>query len=261
MILEPGFLDHWKTVRLVNALKAETAPLLVIRLWEHCQQRKRATFHGFTAETLAAVCRWNGDPSKLWEAMTAAGFIRYEAGAVIVHDWEESNRSLIAAWANGRKGGRPSKPAERKVQPVPAMESQDDVPPVPLPPPVQTPVELPPRFPRTEREAVAACAAAGCPEAFAVETWNLAMSRNGRDAKGQPIGSWPHYLKVQFQFNTNRKEENANRDRSSGGGRNGANPSAERNRHIVGGDAVREQAKRSAEEQRKLAESGRTPFD
>lgn len=261
MILEPGFLDHWKTVKLVNMLKAETAPLLVIRLWEHCQQRKRATFPGFTAETLAAVCRWTGDPSKLWDAMMAAGFIRHEAGAVIVHDWEESNRSLIAAWANGRKGGRPLKrrvPAPTQPPPQPEVE---EIPAIPLPPPVETPVELPPRFPRTEREAVAACAVAGCPESFAVETWNLAMSRNGRDAKGQPIGSWPHYLKVQFQFNTNRKEENANRDRVSGGGRNGSHPSAERNRHIIGGDAVREQSRRSAEEQRKLAESGRTPFD
>jgi hypothetical protein len=259
MIVEPGFLDHWKTKHLVRKLGTETAPFCVLRLWQHCQERKKDRFTGMDPDRLSAVCGWTGDAKVLWDAMLETYVDKLEDGTIVVHDWAAANAGLIAAWNNGRKGGRP------KAQP-----SEDDVPPVPsptpdaaleVPRPPQTEVELPPRFPRPEAEAVFAAATAGCPAAFAIETWNLAMSRNGRDSRGQAIASWPHYLKVQFQFNTNRKEESANTNRNSSGVRNGSNTSADRNRHIVGGSAIREQAKRSAEEQRKLAESGRSPFD
>ena len=40
MIIEPGFLDHWKTQMLISALEDGGAAIYVIRLWEHCQQRR-----------------------------------------------------------------------------------------------------------------------------------------------------------------------------------------------------------------------------
>ena len=37
-------------------------------------------------------------------------FCRVEDGYLIAHQWDEVNASLIAAWSNGGKGGRPKKP-------------------------------------------------------------------------------------------------------------------------------------------------------
>jgi len=207
MIVEPGFLDHWKTKLLARRLGTETAPFCVLRLWEHCQQRRKDRFTGMTPDRLAAVCGWMGDAQVLWDVMIET-FVDVTAdGTMIVHDWAAANSGLIASWNNGRKGGRP------KRDPEPAHElplAGEDAPPVPSPEPIrQTAVELPERFPKTEREAVLAATQAGCPEAFALEVWNLAMARNGRDSRGQPIGSWVHYLKAQFQFSTNRKHEQA----------------------------------------------------
>ena len=111
MIVEPDFLDHWKTRMLVRLLGTETAPLYVIRLWAHCQQRKTDRFTGWLPDVLASVCRWDGDGQTLWDSM-AKTFIEVDGETVIVHDWADSNASLISSWENGKKGGRPrvSKP-------------------------------------------------------------------------------------------------------------------------------------------------------
>lgn len=68
----------------------------------------------------------------------------------------------------------------------------------------ERPVELPTGFPATVDEAKMAALFAGVPEDFAGLTWNKAMSRAGRDAKGQPIRSWRHYLATEWQFQQNR---------------------------------------------------------
>ena len=68
-------------------------------------------------------------------------------------------------------------------------------------------IELPPGFPKTEQDAKTAAAFVGCSESFSVETWNKAMGRGGNDAKGQPIRSWPHYLKSEDNFNKSRLEK------------------------------------------------------
>lgn len=110
MIVTPDFLDHWKTQLLVDKLGGdESAPLKVIRLWSHCQNRKRHIFADMTSSTLKAVCHFTGDASELEAAMLEAGFLRREGGDLVVHEWEQYNGALIANWNNGRKGGRPHK--------------------------------------------------------------------------------------------------------------------------------------------------------
>jgi hypothetical protein len=47
-------------------------------------------------------------------------FCRVEDGYLIAHQWDEVNASLIAAWSNGGKGGRPKKPTGNpRVNPEP----------------------------------------------------------------------------------------------------------------------------------------------
>ena len=113
MIVDPDFLDHWRTRMVVDALDGdEMAPLCVLRLWAHCQSRKSDRFEMPTAG-LKAQCRYKGDAQKFEQALTEAGFIKREGIEVHVLGWAEQNASLIAAWENGAKGGRPrTKPVE-----------------------------------------------------------------------------------------------------------------------------------------------------
>ena len=109
MIIEPDFLDHWKTRLLMRLLDTEAAPNYVIRLWSHCQTRKTNMFPEWSPVILSSVCRWPGDADVFWSAMLQT-FCRVEDGYLIAHQWDEVNASLIAAWSNGGKGGRPKKP-------------------------------------------------------------------------------------------------------------------------------------------------------
>jgi hypothetical protein len=109
MIIEPDFLDHWKTRLLIRLLDTEAAPTYVIRLWSHCQTRKTNRFQDWNPEILAAVCKWPGDAQQFWGAMMQT-FCRQQERDVIAHQWDEVNAGLIASWSNGGKGGRPKKP-------------------------------------------------------------------------------------------------------------------------------------------------------
>jgi len=93
----------------MRLLDAESAPNYVIRLWSHCQTRKTNKFPEWNPAILASVCRWSGDADQFWSAMMQT-FCRCEDGHVVAHQWDEVNASLIAAWSNGGKGGRPKKP-------------------------------------------------------------------------------------------------------------------------------------------------------
>jgi hypothetical protein len=65
-----------------------------------------------------------------------------------------------------------------------------------------------PSFPKTAAEASAMALSVGCPETFAASTWNLAMSRGGRDAKGNLIVRWSNYIASCWAMDQGRKAEN-----------------------------------------------------
>lgn len=109
MIVDPDFLDHWKTKMLINLLGDETAPQYVLRLWAHCQNRRQTKFD-MPPEALKALCRFSGPANKLEASLSTSGFIRRSGSQVEISNWEEYNSSLIANWKNGTKGGRPKKP-------------------------------------------------------------------------------------------------------------------------------------------------------
>jgi hypothetical protein len=110
MIVDPDFCDHWKTRMLVGTLDGdECAPLYVLRLWAHCQNRRQSTFENISPEALKALCRFPGNANKLEASLVTSGFVRREGKVLIVVGWDEYNSSLIAAWNNGAKGGRPPK--------------------------------------------------------------------------------------------------------------------------------------------------------
>lgn len=116
MIVDTDFLDHWKTRLLVRLLGTETAPLYVLRLWAHCQQRKTDRFTDWDPTILASVTRWDTDGLLLWDALIKCRFIELEGNVVVVHDWAEANASLFSSWTNGLRGGRPCKSRPSKTQ-------------------------------------------------------------------------------------------------------------------------------------------------
>lgn len=119
MIIDPDFLDHWKTQMLVDLLDDPCAPLYLIRIWSHCQNRKQTQFKPMPNPGLKALCRYPGDADKLVSALVESGFIeKIGDNSILVTGWEHHNAQLVAAWENGSKGGRPRKnPTETQPKP------------------------------------------------------------------------------------------------------------------------------------------------
>lgn len=124
MIVEPDFLDHWKTRLLVRLLGTESAPIYVIRLWAHCQSRKTDRFTDWKPTVLASVCRWDADPQTLWDAMLET-YLERDGNTIIARGWAETNAGLISAWTNGKLGGRPKKQA-KQTEPKPTENRPDN---------------------------------------------------------------------------------------------------------------------------------------
>jgi hypothetical protein len=120
MIVEPGFLDHEKTMRLRRAI-GDGAVECILRLWAHCQVSRRDVLPN-DANFVASICRWRGKPEKLLKALLgggqttgrvsagcAEGFLEVCGENLKVHDWRSVNATLVSRWENGRMGGRPPK--------------------------------------------------------------------------------------------------------------------------------------------------------
>jgi hypothetical protein len=145
MIVDPDFPDHWKTRMLVGLLDGdEAAPVYVLRLWAHCQNRKQATFENINQEALKALCRFPGHSNKLESSLATSGFIRRHGDILEVVNWSQYNASLIAAWNNGKRGGR--NPGVPKTKPRGSREEKSreekiepPVVPLAIPPPLDTP--------------------------------------------------------------------------------------------------------------------------
>jgi hypothetical protein len=109
VIVDPDFLDHWRTRMLVDALGGdEFAPFYLLRLWGHCQTRKGVRFE-IPAAGLKGLCKASCDAAALEAALIDGGYIVRDGVHIEVLKWAEQNAALIAAWENGAKGGRPQK--------------------------------------------------------------------------------------------------------------------------------------------------------
>ena len=108
MIVDPDFFDHWRTRMVADMLQDQLAPVYIMRLWAHCQNRKGDVFD-IPAAGLKALCQFPGAAQDLEDALIAAEYIARDGLTVTVTGWAEKNAALLAAWENGNKGGRPKK--------------------------------------------------------------------------------------------------------------------------------------------------------
>ena len=123
MNVQANLATHPKFTMFRKAVGAGAAEYL-LRLWGHCQTMQRGENWGrmearMMSDYVEAVCAWTGEPGKLFEALARKfcgkpGWVhvKKKAGALIVTNWEEHNGSLLKAWDNGGKGGRPLKPGD-----------------------------------------------------------------------------------------------------------------------------------------------------
>lgn len=108
MIVDPDFMDHWRTGMVADAIGDPMAAIYILRLWAHCQDRKSDTFV-MPPAGLKAQCKCPA-PADVFElALVDAGFLSRDGDTITVLGWAEKNASLLAAWENGAKGGRPKK--------------------------------------------------------------------------------------------------------------------------------------------------------
>lgn len=128
MILKSDFLTHWKTRRLQQRLGSD-AVLGLLRIWLHCEARRRWSFEGMGADELAAIAEWPGEADAFVSELVRLRWIdALEGGGFAAHDWCEHNRQLVTLWANrdfGRLGGRPRKAMVETPEEPPAGVSEN----------------------------------------------------------------------------------------------------------------------------------------
>lgn len=118
MIIDPDFLDHWRTQQLIDELGGdELAPIYILRIWSHCQRRKSDVFN-IPLSGLKALCKYKGDAQTLSNALILCKVIEVDSGNIFITGFREFNAQLFAAWANGAKGGRPKR-EENKTHGLP----------------------------------------------------------------------------------------------------------------------------------------------
>lgn len=129
MIVDPDFFDHWRTRMVADMIGGDpAAPVYIMRLWAHCQNRKGDTFDIPTLG-IKAICQFSGDAKVLEDALIAAEYMSRDGLTVTVTGWAEKNATLIASWGNGHKGGRPKKnPQDAKAEPTDNPEKTHGLP-------------------------------------------------------------------------------------------------------------------------------------
>lgn len=109
MIIERGFLNHFKTRRLVRELDGDrSAPLYLVRIWAVCEERRSGVLN-VTPDELAAICEFDGNPAKLEKTLENCRWVRRAGKRILALGWDERNKGLLASITNGKKGGRPRK--------------------------------------------------------------------------------------------------------------------------------------------------------
>jgi hypothetical protein len=116
MIVEIELPDH-PDYQLLKRVVGEYALEALIRIWGHCQSNKRGErWPGRGADYVEVVAKWEGERGTLFRALKDYGWIEVHGADVVIHNWEEKNRGMLASRNNGAKGGRPRKPEQKQPE-------------------------------------------------------------------------------------------------------------------------------------------------
>lgn len=123
MKLDPGFISHWKTERLIDQLGADGVVAL-LRLWSAAQISHRYSRLPLTPKRLAMETKWKGDENHLFSVLTDtdAPWLDIEPeGTFTIHGFAEHQHQVVKLWENGKLGGRP-----KKVSPTPPSKEDEE---------------------------------------------------------------------------------------------------------------------------------------
>lgn len=123
MKIDPGFITHWKTERLLEELGAGGVVAL-LRMWGNAQVRREWKGLKFTPKRLAMETKWKGDENHLFRVFTdpdAPWLDLDDGGSFEIHGFEEHQKQVIHLWSAGAKGGRPA-----KVSPAPSSKEYEE---------------------------------------------------------------------------------------------------------------------------------------
>jgi hypothetical protein len=114
MIVQPNFLDHWKTNALAAKIGRLEALTALLALWSHCQNQRTWQFP-HNELMLAGICRYTGNPRVLVDTLLELNLLeKTPENDLEVHQWAETNAKLLHNWDAGKKGGRPPKQPKDK---------------------------------------------------------------------------------------------------------------------------------------------------
>lgn len=239
---------HLKLRRLARELRVHRAQAighLHFLWWWALDNAPTGNLSALAPAEIAEVAEWPGSAEHFVSSLKSCGWLDDDG---MIHDWMEYAGYLIQQRAKDRQRKRDARNRDVQQQPdgpprnvqrtsgghpadggrtadVPNPTQPNPTESMPPPRACDPPtVEPPPGFPRTEEAAKAACAAVGCPEVFAVNEWDRAMGRGGRDSRDVPIRSWASYLRGCWTASQSRASEAVVR----GTHRNGHRPPMDR---------------------------------
>lgn len=102
MLVDRGYLDHWKTHSLRQLTGLPNASELPLRLWEHCESRRNDFIEDTTGNIIAGICRAGIEPKALLKALVDCRFLDKAPKGYVVHGWRERNSS----WLRKVEGGQ-----------------------------------------------------------------------------------------------------------------------------------------------------------
>lgn len=111
MKIDPGFVTHWKTERLIDQLGGDGL-IVLFRLWGQAQIKREWKGLNLNPKRLAMETKWKGDENHLFSILTdpdAPWLDKNEDGTFDIHGFEEHQKQVIHLWTSGGKGGRPKK--------------------------------------------------------------------------------------------------------------------------------------------------------
>lgn len=120
-----GFVDHPKVGRLRRRL-GPIAVEAVIRLWDFCTKARRdGSLHGMDADDIADVCRWEGEPRELVDALEYAHLLDPCDGGWCVHDWAEEQPWVSGFEERSRRAKEAARSRWRKEKPRAPEDPQE----------------------------------------------------------------------------------------------------------------------------------------
>lgn len=111
MKIDPGFINHWKTERLIAELGAEGV-VAVLRLWGNAQIKRQWKGLELTPRRLALETKWKTNEEHLFSVLTdpdAPWLDLADDGTYSIHGFEEHQKQVIHLWTSASKAGKPKR--------------------------------------------------------------------------------------------------------------------------------------------------------